>query len=525
MSGGFSEFLGELRRRKVFRVAITYAIVGWILIQVGEATFEPLQLPDWALTLLVVLLGLGFPVALVLAWAFESTPEGIKLDTGESNPQDNPEFDLRSIAVLPFVDMSPDKDQDYFCEGIAEEILNTLTRIANLRVASRTSSFQFKGKAMDMAEIGKRLKVGTVLEGSVRKYGDQLRVTAQLIQADNGYHLWSEKFDSQMEDLFTIQDHIADQIAEALEVALTPEGKESVHSGRTSDLAAYDFYLRGWKLFHAFGRKNFESARRMFQRAIDLDSGFARAWAGLADAAAFLCLYVEDTEPLRNEAVAASGKALELCDNIAEAHASRGLAHLICKEYDDAESCFDRAIEINPRLFEPYYFYARTSVHQGKYEQAAKYFEKAHEIDPADYQSALLIVQVYDELEQPEKADHGLAKGVVVARRQLNSNPDDIRAMYLTAAALARLGDEEQAFDLASQALTIDPNDTITTYNVACVFSRAGKLEEALDCLERVNLDAFAVGGWMQHDSTLKPLHGHPRFEALLTSLETKEDA
>ena len=213
---GISEYFEELKRRKVVRVAIAYVVGSWLLMQVADATFEPLSLPQWSTTLVLWLLALGFPVALILAWALEVTPEGIRRTqkrrkpagkkTNGSGDQSKP-----SIAVLPFVDMSPEKDQDHFCEGMAEEIINSLARIRGVHVASRTATFQFKDTTMDIDTIGERLNVNTVLEGSVRKAGNQLRVTAQLINVDDGYHIWSEGFDRELKDVFGIQKEIADK--------------------------------------------------------------------------------------------------------------------------------------------------------------------------------------------------------------------------------------------------------------------------------------------------------------------------
>lgn len=358
-------FFSELLRRKAVRIAFAYAVAGWLIIQVGAAIVDPLHLPAWSLTLLIVLVAAGLPIAAILAWSAErpdrepGAPDGAAPGppgrvAGEPTPPDAAAGAAaaplpRSIAVLPFVDMSPERDQAYFCEGVAEEILNSLTRVAGLRVASRTASFQFEAKGADVREIGRRLEVATVLEGSVRTSGDRLRVTAQLIDTSDGYHLWSERFDSRKSDIFEIQDGIAARVARALR--LTPLAEPGV--GRTSSFEAYDHYLRGWKHFHAHSRHGLRHARQMFRRAVEADPGFARAWAGLADAAAFAFQWFGRREGDRREALESSEKALALCQDSAEAHASRGFAYLINEEFARADACFERAIEINPGLFEP----------------------------------------------------------------------------------------------------------------------------------------------------------------------------
>ena len=230
-NNGFKNLLEDLKRRKVFRVGIGYVVGAFVLMQVADATFEPLNLPAWSATLVLWLLILGLPVALFLAWALEVTPEGIKRTEGKqpdnrgankarATPQ--PSQEEASIAVLPFADMSPEKDQDHFCEGMAEEIINALAKMREVHVASRTGSFQFKGTNTDINIIGAQLNVNTVLEGSVRKAGGQLRVTAQLINVADGYHIWSESFDRELKDVFGIQKEIAESVARAFKLTSSP---------------------------------------------------------------------------------------------------------------------------------------------------------------------------------------------------------------------------------------------------------------------------------------------------------------
>lgn len=245
--GDRKDFITQLRERKVIRVAVAYLIVGWVVLQIGEVTFEALGLPDWSLTLLIVLVVLGIPLALVLAWAYELTPDGIRRDPKDlPAPAEPPLPELDhaapSIAVLPFDDLSEKRNQAYFCEGIAEEILTALCMIPNLRVASRVAAFQFSGKSADLSVIGRKLNVQTVLEGSVRKSGDRLRITAQLVKTADGYHLWSQQFDRRLEDIFEIQAEIANAIARALSVTLKSQG---LKTQQKVDSKAYDFFLRG----------------------------------------------------------------------------------------------------------------------------------------------------------------------------------------------------------------------------------------------------------------------------------------
>lgn len=254
----------ELLRRKVFRVAAAYLVVAWLLVQVAATTFEPLGLPAWTLSLVIALLVLGFPLACVLAWVFDLTPAGIERSPG---PQADPvgiggneavtalpaaSPAPESVAILPFADMSPSHDQEYFCDGMAEEIINALCVVRGLRVASRTSSFQYKGRAVDVREIGRQLGVGSVLEGSVRKADDRVRITVQLLNAADGYHLWSQSYERKLEDVFAVQIEIAQRMVDALRVSLSPRETELLGRGGTHNGQAYDYFLKGQQLLRAY---------------------------------------------------------------------------------------------------------------------------------------------------------------------------------------------------------------------------------------------------------------------------------
>ncbi len=252
-----------------------------------------------------------------------------------------------SVAVLPFADMSPERDQDYFCEGIAEELINALAKIPDLQVASRTSALQFKGSSQDIREIGRQLGVSGVLEGSVRKAGDRLRITAQLVNVADGYQLWSDRYDRQLQDVFAIQDEISQSIAGALQVTLVPSAQRAAKRSSTTDVEAYEFYLRGRKFFHRFSRRDQEFARRMFMRAIEIDPGYARAFAGIADCSAFLWMYFDRSDSHLTQADESSRRALELDPELADAHASRGLALSLNRRYGDSEVEFQAAIRLD----------------------------------------------------------------------------------------------------------------------------------------------------------------------------------
>ena len=520
IGGKLSALFKELQRRKVIRVALVYVIGAWVMIQIADATFEHLPLPEGSNTLVIVLLIIGFPLAMVLAWAYELTPTGVKRDptdttsSGEAAAGTDPDPSATAIAVLPFVDMSPDRDQEYFCDGVAEEILNMLTRVRDLQVSSRTSSFRFKGQALDIGEIARKLRVKTMLEGSVRKAGDKLRITAQLIDAATGFHLWSASYDRSMEDIFSIQDEIAKHIAGVLKVKLAPRT-----GTYTQNVEAYDYYLQGWNYFHRVGPKNMALARHLFSKAIELDPEFAKAWAGLADSYGYDYLYYNPLDENLVQSTKASKKALELAPDLAEAHTSRAFAHSLCGEFEQAEREFEQAIRINPNLFEAHYLYARTCFHEGKLERAAELFEKASEVRPLDYQSLVLLSRVYEGLGQEQSSLDASRRAIAVAEKVLELKPDETRALYLGATPLQKVGRTEDAHRWIERALFIDPDDPSLLYNVACFYSQTGDIDKALDCLERANLPGMANTSWVQNDADLDPLRDQPRFKAILETL------
>jgi TolB-like protein/Flp pilus assembly protein TadD len=514
-------FFTQLKERKVIRVGIAYILVGWVIMQIGEVTFEALPLPPWALTLLIVIVLLGFPLALVLAWAYELTPEGIRKDSaGVSIGEEDrpPELDetAPSIAVLPFNDMSEHGDQGYFCEGIAEEILNALCKVANLRVASRVTAFGLGGQYADVSEIGRKLKVQTVLEGSVRKSGGKLRITAQLVKTADGYHIWSRQYDRGMEDIFEIQEEIADSIASALSVTLK---RKVAASDRKVNLKAYDFFLRGLSYFARHNIQDTIYARQMFSRALEVDPEYGRAWAGLATTYGFEYMYFNASDVNRDEALRTSQKALELAPELAESHVSAGIAHCMVQEYESATSEFENATGIDPESYDSWYFYGRSKVHEGDLEHALRCFERAAQVRPEDFQSVLLQSQLYHSLGLREKELESARIGIERARSVLELNPDDNRALNMGAFALLRLGQRKEGQQWMEASVEKAPMDSIVNYNAACFFALAGEVEKSMDCLENCH---FKVGNlnreWLEHDSDLENVRDHPRFKELLAT-------
>jgi len=424
-----------------------------------------------------------------------------------------------SLAVLPFADMSQEKDQEYFCEGVAEEILHALSHVKGIKAASRTSSFQFRAAGVDVREIGRRLGVSSVMEGSVRKAGNRMRIAVHLTDAATGYQLWAESYELELRDIFSVQDQIAHSVVEALEVTLTPEEAGALARTPTQNVHAYDYYLRGRKFYFYYCRRDIEFARRLFAHAVELDPGFALAHAGLADCWSYLYLYAEKTEHALRQSDEASLRAVELDPQSAQAQASRAVSLSLSRRDEDAERAFERAIALDPKLFEALYFYARHTFSRGNPEKALRLYEQAIRVRPEDFQARLLMAQIYDDLGRPAEGRAVREQGIRVAQEHLDLNPDDARALYMAANGMAALGRREESRKYAERAVALQPDEPMLLYNVGCIFSLLGQTEEALDCLERAVRNGLTQRGWYEHDSNLDPLRPLPRFQALLAQL------
>ena len=427
-----------------------------------------------------------------------------------------------SIAVLPFINMSGDPEQEYFSDGITEDIITDLSKVSGLSVVARNTAFTYKGKPVKVPEVAKELGVDFVVEGSVRKAGSRVRVTGQLINGKDDRHVWADRYDRDLTDIFAIQDEITHAIVEQLKVKLLPEEKKNIAQAPTDNVEAYTYYLRGRQFMERRSKAYYQLARQMFAKAVELDPLYARAYAGMADCDSFLFLHYHVDNVAIDDILATSAKALALDSDLAEAHASRGLALSLEKRYDEATEEFEQAIALDPHSFEGHYFYGRACFTQGKLERAAALFERVAEIKPDDYQSLILLIQIYRSLGRDQEMKSAARRGVERAERDLTLHPDNPRSAYLGAAALVVLGENDRAREWLSRALAIDPHDIWTQYNAACIYTSLGDIERALDVLESVLPHAGyeLKHGWIKHDSDLDPLRNHPRFRKILESIE-----
>jgi TolB-like protein/Tfp pilus assembly protein PilF len=406
----------ELKRRNVVKVAVAYAIVGWLLVEVASTVLPTFEAPQWVLQTVTFVIVLGFPLALILAWAFELTPEGIKREkdvdrsasithrTGrkldfliigvlgiaviyfvsekffwsEEGPTLKPAVTGQSVAVLPFVDMSPNKDQEYFSDGIAEELLNQLSKIRGLQVPGRTSTFAFKGQNADFRVIGEKLHVAHILEGSIRKAGERVRITVQLVKAADGFHLWSQTYDRDLTDIFAIQEEIAKAVAKALSITLGV-GEGDLGVAGTRDFAAYDAYLAGLSLFRQVTSDGTVQAMEYLEKAVALDADYAQAWSVLAltyDVAARIFI-AEQTEELYKKSEAAAMRAVEIAPEAVAPHVAAAQAQSRNREWGQAEQSFKRAIELSPADYEANDYYGLFLLNVGRPGDAIAHFRQA----------------------------------------------------------------------------------------------------------------------------------------------------
>src|ERR1700761_8384892 len=431
----------------------------------------------------------------------------------------SPQQPEKSIAVLYFANLSGNQDDEYFRDGMTEDIITELTKIKQLQLLPRSAVLAFRDKSLPVVQIGQQLAVAYVLDGSVRRAGNRLRITAQLAETRTGHTVWAERYDRQLKDVFAIQDEIAQNIARALRVMLTDREVREIEKVPTRDVQAYDYCLRARQVFYQFRRKSLEYARQMFARAIVLDPAYAGAFAGFADCCSFLYMYIEATQDNLREAVIASRRAVELDPESAEARASRGLAESLSKNYPEAEKEFEEAIRLNPRLYEAFYFYGRSCFAQGSMEKSADLFRAASKLDPADYQALVQLENCLRSLGHMQEARDVSEVALRVVERHVEVHPNDSRALYLGAGASLSVGDRERALQWADRALAVDPEETAVLYNVACTYNLLGETDHALDLLEKAVHNGFGHKEWLENDPDFLALRGHPRFQALIQSL------
>lgn len=424
-----------------------------------------------------------------------------------------------SVAVLPFADLSPERDHGWFCEGLADEIINALTKVAGLEVVSRKSSSEAARDGADPRAAGRRLGVAHVLEGSVRTSGARMRVSVHLVDVATGVSVWSDRYDRDARDVFAVQENIAEQAATALLGVLGEGEQAAIHRRPRAELAAWELYLKGRQLFYQEVRRTLEAARQLYAEAVALQPSFALGWCGIADAMADLYLYHVRDEALRAGADEASRRAVELDPSLAEAHTSRGQALVLGGRYDEATDEFETAIALDPRSFDAHCLFGRLLWTLGRSEAAVAHLERAAAIRPDDYQTPTMLLQVYYALGRESDRHNAALRTRELTQRRLDLRPDDVRALCMNAEAWYVLGERTEALTRIDRAFAIDREDVCTLYNSACVFALDGAIDRALDAIEAAVRGGYTYREWLERDPDLVRLREHPRFRALMSSL------
>ncbi|PYI45252.1 MAG: hypothetical protein DMF11_12885 [Verrucomicrobia bacterium] len=589
-------FFAELKRRNVYKVAVAYAVVAWLVIQVSSTVLPTFHAPEWVVQTLVMLVALGFPIALVIAWAFEATPEGIKrtevadampaaarqkkhawiyivvigggisvalffvgrysaMRTAAPRPasaelrrgeqSEAAAVAPKSIAVLPFDNLSRDPDNAYFCEGVQDEILTRLAKVADLKVISRTSTQHFKSAPDNLPQIAKQLGVAHILEGSVQKASDQVRVNVQLINAVTDAHLWADTYDRKLTDIFAVESEIAKTIAETLQARLSGSEKQMMAAAPTTDTIAYELYLKGRFFWNKRTGADLKRAIDYFKQAIAKDPNYALAYAGLADSYTLLSVFSaaspHDSIP---QARAAAKKALELDNTLAEAHASFGrILSGYDYDFERAIAEFERAIQLNPNYATSYHWISNgpltargefdRAIAEGKraveldplsmidnadlgqvyfyahrYDEAISQVGKALEIDPHSYLAHFYLGQIY-------QIQGHLTEAIAEYQKAVELD-DDPQALAFLGQAQARIGQHDKAQKILSRMTEEAKSRYVSAYSFALMFIALGDKERAIDALERAYREGAANDIiTIKVDPMLEDLRGHPRFEAL----------
>lgn len=429
---------------------------------------------------------------------------------------DNP-----SVAVLPFDNMSGDPEQEYFSDGITEDIITDLSKVSSIFIVARNSSFTYKGRSVKIQEICADLGVRYVVEGSVRKSGNRVRITAQLIDGASGGHVWADRYDGTLEDIFELQDEVTCQIVDALKVQLLPAEQNAIQQSPTKNMEAYDLYLKGRQHFHYNTRENFHKARQYFNRSIESDESYAQAYCGIADCGSYLNTEHGAGDAALVDAMAAASKAIELAPDLGEAHASLGLALSATGDYSGAIKKFEVALQLDPSLYAAHYYWGRTCLTQGKkLEEAVEHLEAAWKLSPRDPQTPGLLVQIYRDLGRQADLKHAAQQAVNLGLKILEATPENSRACSSVAFGYLNLGDFANAGKFMERSLESNRDDSILNYNACCLYSVIGDTDKAIKHLQ-ISFK-HGVGSqlkdWMQNDNDLDLIRNHPKFLEMIGS-------
>lgn len=439
------------------------------------------------------------------------TASGLHAKTKGANVSDTP-----SVAVLPFANVSNDPEQEYFSDGITEDIITDLSKVSGLSVISRNTVFTLKGKALNLEETARNLGVAYLVEGSVRKAGNRVRITVQLVEGVTDRPVWAERYDRDLTDIFAVQDEITHAVVEQLKVTLLPEEKKAIEKEQTGSPEAYNAYLRGAEYLRNRTKTSLLSARQLFTQAVEFDPEYARAYAGMANCATWLKTH-HGADISVADILSITDKALAIDPDLADAHAARGAALWIDDRREEAIAAFERALAIDPDSYEALFYAARFYETIGNFESAAVHYTRATEIRPDDYQAPLRLSEALFSLARPDTARQYTQIGIKRAEVALKLHPENSRPAQLGAAALARIGEPEQAKAWLRRAMEIDPDDNHMRYNAACAYAQIGEIDLAFEMLDLwIEKAATNLLLWFQADPDLNPIRDDPRYQRLL---------
>ena len=534
----------ELRRRNVVRMAVAYCALAWLLLQVSGLLLPAFGIPGWVLRLLILLAALGFPFALLFAWGYAWTDAGVVREApGAPEPAESPDAEpvAASIAVLPLVNMSSDREQDYFSDGLSEELLNLLAQVRDLHVAGRTSSFSFKGKPTTIGEIGRALNVANVLEGSVRKSGDRVRITAQLIRVRDDSHLWSQTYDRELTDIFAVQDEIAAAVVHALKPKLLPARQPSHAGHHVPSPEAYNHFLLGRQFLNRATLEGFNRAVGEYRKAVALEPGYAAALAGLALAEAYASDNTDTVEALqagRARAAEAADRAVACDPRSGESHTARAVLRFAFEQdWSGGEADFGKALECSPGDVMARWQYSRLLAALGRLPEALAQARVATELDPLSAQAWEIASRYQIALGDFESAETSLRRALDIAPEHGRA-PVGMGLLHLlrgdSAQAFAWYGRaDNDAFRLCGQAMAaylggdaasarrmldelIAEGAHTSAYQVGEGFAWCGQPDEAFAWLQRAIVQRDAGVQYLKYDPALRNLRGDPRYARLL---------
>ncbi len=517
------KYIAELKRRNVFKPAIAYFVVAWLIVQVADIVLDTFDAPPFIMKILMLILIIGFPVNLIFSWAYEITPKGIKRTKPvEEKEKVVPKSDSPSsgnnkkLAVLPYRNLDSARDSDYFSDGLTEEIIARLSGLKNLEIASRSTSMQYKNTELDTISLGRQLNARYLLQGAVRRNNGDLRISTELIDVKKDVELWAEIYSGKMADVFEIQEKVSKQIVDSLQLRISQKEKEALNKRATENSEAFDNYLRAREFLFRYTRTYLLLSVDLFQKALDLDPQYAAAYAGMSEAYGML-YETHDKIPMWLERAEQSAlKALIYDPSSSEAFSALGLVYYNRNSLDEALLSVQKAISFDPENFFAYWIRGRLYRMQDRDTIAAIDFNKVLELNP-NFHSAYGDLQMcYEKLKDKEMLQDTIERAVLFYPNYLLHEPEDARAHQFYAFTLERLGRREEAIEEMRKGVEINPDDLIIVYNAACFYALLGDKTASIQHLKKAIDNGFRNFEYIKHDPDLYCLKSEPDFMALI---------